>query len=108
MTTRPIRQEEIELVSHLLQQTKDKSRAVSIPTLVSDLLDGGMGSIRFVNEGERIFGTELIEARYHDQDGVEVSISINLDNNQDLFELDFWKVDFSRLIQYPKPEQLEM
>jgi hypothetical protein len=68
--------------------------------------DGGMGGIRFVRPDIRRFGRELTEAQYLDSDGVLVIISINADDQGDLFELDFWKVDFSPLKQYPKPENV--
>lgn len=107
MTTRPIRQNEINLIWHLLQLTKEEIGFDDIPTLVADLDDGGMGSIRFVNNDLRIFGRELIMVEYIDQDNIDVLISIYLDDQDDLFELDIWKVDFNKLIRYPKPEELK-
>jgi hypothetical protein len=71
--------------------------------------DGGMGSIRFINPPGtelRSIGKALAEAQYTDEDGVPVSIVVNADKNNELYELDFWKVDFSPLRRYPKPEQL--
>ena len=65
-----------------------------------------MGSIRFVQPERRSFGQTLVEAQYADSDGVLVSIAVNLDKNGDLFEVDFWKVDFSPLRRYPKPSDL--
>ena len=71
-----------------------------------DMKDGGMGSIRFVNTEPRIMGDVLQEAQYTDEDGITVSIAINADNQGDLFEVDFWKVDFSPLKCYPNPSAL--
>jgi hypothetical protein len=68
--------------------------------------DGGMGSIRFEGPSGRKMGTVLVEADYYDLDGVLVSISVNLDINGELFEMDFWKVDFSSLRRYPKCSDL--
>jgi hypothetical protein len=67
------------------------------------MLDGGMGSIRFVGDQphERHLGKVLREAKFLDADGTLVLISINLDQNGTLFEVDFWKVDFSPLCRYP-------
>jgi len=65
-----------------------------------------MGSIRFVQPESRSFGKALVEAQYVDSDGVLVNIAVNTDNNGDLFEVDFWKVDFSPLRRYPKPSDL--
>lgn len=68
---------------------------------VADMQDGGMGSIRFL--GSSSFGMALVEAQYLDSDGVLVSIAVNGDKQGQLFELDFWKVDFSPLKRYPSP-----
>jgi hypothetical protein len=76
---------------------------------VEDMLDGGMGSIRFVGQQshERRLDTVMREANYVDADGVKVIIGINLDQNGALFEVDFWKVDFSPLCRYPSVNDLE-
>ena len=70
--------------------------------------DGGMGSLRFVQNPtrERRFGKQIAEAHYTDSDGVAVLITINVDKHGDLFELDVWKVDYSPLKRWPKPEDL--
>jgi hypothetical protein len=49
----------------------------------------------------------IAEAEYVDDDGVSVSIELNVDEKEELFELDFWKVDFSPLRRYPNPEDLK-
>ena len=60
------------------------------------MIDGGIGSIRFVGSGpERHLGEVIAEAEYTDDDGVVVSIALNTDTNGRLYEVDFWKVDFS-------------
>lgn len=75
--------------------------------LVVDMQDGGMGSIRFLDGADRRRSRSLAEAEYADDDGVLVSIELNVDQNNKLFELDFWKVDFSPLRRYPDPEDLK-
>jgi hypothetical protein len=70
--------------------------------------DGKMGSIRFARDERRIFGKVSAEAQCTDEDGVCVSITINGDNKGDLFEVDFWKVDFSPLKRYPQPPDLRI
>ena len=75
---------------------------------MEDINDGGMGSITFLNPSQtrkRSLGKALAEAQYTDEDGIPVSIVVNADKNNELYELDFWKVDFSPLRRYPKPEQ---
>ena len=105
---RPLREEEIELVLSLLHRTTYSGNLKDIlqSSRVVDMKDGGMGSIRFVRAEPRILGSVLQEAQYTDEDGICVSIAINTDNMGDLFELDFWRVDFSPLKRYPKPSAL--
>ncbi len=69
-----------------------------------------MGSLRFkdTNNQERPFGKKIAEAEFTDEDGVLVSVVVNLDNSDELLELDLWKVDFSPLKRYPRPEELRM
>lgn len=76
---------------------------------VEDMNDGGMGGIRFVSSNpQRQLGGTLAEAEYEDADGIKVSITLNADQYGDLYEIDFWKVDFSPLRLYPRPEQLRV
>ena len=106
--TRALREEERELICSLLcgssyNVSPEKSLSES---RVMDMHDGGMGSIRIVQSEPRRFGRALAEAQYRDSDGVLVSIALNADNGGQLFELDFWKVDFSSLKRYPRPSDL--
>lgn len=67
--------------------------------------DGGMGGliIYYKNAPDihRQFGEQIAEFHFTDKDGVEIIVSLNTDNNGNLFELDVWKTDFSRLIELP-------
>jgi hypothetical protein len=105
---RPLREEECELIRSLLSGVSAKATLEDTlsASRVTDMKDGGMGSIRFVQPEPRSFGKALVEAQYVDSDGVLVSIAVNADNSGDLFEVDFWKVDFSPLKRYPKPSDL--
>jgi hypothetical protein len=73
--------------------------------LVRDMSDGGMGSIQFCppEPKKRLYGSTIGEGSFLDEDGTLVSVSLNLDQSGDLFELDMWKVDFSPLLRYPEP-----
>lgn len=64
--------------------------------------------MRFVYESEepRLFGRQLVMAKATDTDGIELSITLNLDRSGDLFEVDIWKVDFSPLLALPDPGAL--
>jgi hypothetical protein len=76
---------------------------------VREMADGGMRSIRFVDnlKDDQRMGRVAAEAEYIDEDGIPVSISVNLDHRDNLFEIDFWKVNFSPLRKYPKPGDLQ-
>src|SRR6266542_5738556 len=75
--------------------------------LVIEMQDGGMRSIRFVGGKDRRRAGSLAHAKYVDEDRVTVSIELSVDEAGKLFELDFWKVNFSPLRQYPSPEDLQ-
>jgi len=51
-------------------------------------------------------GSVLCEAESVDSDNIPLKISINLDEEGHLFELDIWKVNFSPLRTYPAPSTL--
>lgn len=76
--------------------------------LVQDMADGGMGSLYFVGAGgsERKLGRCAVEAEFQDRDGVLVSVVVNLDDQNHLFELDILKVDFSPLIEFPDKQDI--
>ena len=78
--------------------------------LVVDLEDDGMGSIRFLSSSpsDRHFGKAIAQAEYVDDDGVLVSIVINVDQGNEIYEVDFWKVDFSPLKRYPSGSDLRI
>ena len=105
---RPLRSEEAALIRFLLTKIYSVEALDRMLTglRATDMHDGGMGSIRFLAPGSRSFGMALIAAQYLDTDGVLVSIAINADKQGKLFELDFWKVDFSSLKRYPNPSDL--
>jgi hypothetical protein len=104
---RPLHQEERALLTSLLSRVMPgKSVAVPIDAQVEDMLDGGMGGIRFAQPSPRRFGKELLTGEYLDDDGELVSIALNVDDHGELFELDFWKVDFSPLKRYPSPRDV--
>jgi hypothetical protein len=103
---RPLRPEEAALIRALLAGVypAEALEGVLMNSRVADMQDGGMGSIRFLGSGP--FGMALVEAQYLDSDEVLVSIAVNGDKQGQLFELDFWKVDFSPLKRYPNPSDV--
>jgi hypothetical protein len=109
---RKLRKEEADLVAAMFQNCpKSKEFLRSLPErLVQDMKDGGMRSLRFrgADDRKRRFGKKIAEAEFTDQDGTLVSAVVNLDEAGELFELDIWKVDFSPLRRYPRPEELRL
>ncbi|PJZ75674.1 DUF6984 family protein [Leptospira neocaledonica] len=70
---------------------------------VQEMDDGGMGSLFFLanNEGRRM-NKSIASLSFYDIDGIEVSVTLNIDQYGDLYELDLWKVDFSKLKKIPE------
>jgi hypothetical protein len=61
--------------------------------------DGGMGSLYFPRpdkaRDQRRFGKRIAQTEFADEDGVLVSVALNVDQDDQLFELDVWRTDFS-------------
>jgi hypothetical protein len=106
---RPLRRIERELIERMLAGKNGNSNTELSSALVEDMQDGGMGSILFLTPGKlaRHFGQAVAKAEYIDEDGVPVSIVINVDQDGELYEVDFWKVDFSPLRRYPKISEIK-
>ncbi|MGL4426336.1 MAG: DUF6984 family protein [Alphaproteobacteria bacterium] len=104
---RPLKNEEKKLLLDILKNVPNsESLAKNLEiSSVEDMEDGKMGSIKFINESSKIkskkFGSVLKALETLDLDGVPISISLNLDEDGELFELDVWKVDFSPLKKFP-------
>ena len=96
----------------LLKALASKATSLNLPdnwltTLqVQDMADGGMGSLQLfpnaVTKENRIFGKTVSEYQFTDVDNTQVLVSLNVDQGGELFELDIWKTDFSKLIQIPE------
>lgn len=101
---RRLRNVEIELLERLIAQANDVSCTYGeISDLkVQEMPDGGMGSLYFVQEKaplQRAFGRRIAELQFNDDDGVLVSVALNVDKEGKLYEMDVWKVDFTRVIR---------
>lgn len=94
--------EEKGLVTALI----DKAGQLKLPAgwldrvQVIPLDDGGMGSLRFLPSMEKggRMGKQAAEVNFVDDDGVEVIVTLNLDEDGFPFELDVWKTDFEPLV----------
>ncbi|WP_424244613.1 hypothetical protein Dip510_001869 [Elusimicrobium posterum] len=70
--------------------------------LVCSLKDEGMGSLELFPRGvikkNRKFGVEISTLKLTDLDGVEVTVALYLDKEFELYQLDVWKVDFTKTL----------
>ncbi|MDD4616994.1 MAG: hypothetical protein PHW76_07790 [Alphaproteobacteria bacterium] len=80
--------------------------------IVQEMDDGGMGSLYFRAIGDdrqmRHRKRSLVDVEFSDLDGVQVSVSLTLDENGEIFELDIWKVNFCPLLSFPKPQDIRI
>ena len=106
--SRPLRAEELEILTGLLQVRCESLVNQLKDARVQEMDDGQMGGVKFEKKSKQIrkLGKKCAEAKYIDTDGIEVNIVINLDTDGDLYEVDFWKVDFSPLCKYPSLKDL--
>lgn len=73
---------------------------------VRNMDDGGMGSLELFPKSElrenRIFGSNISEFQFEDADGIKVLVSLFVDQDGELYELDVWKTNFEKLIRFPE------
>jgi len=103
---RDLNKKEYELLKYLLDSVKNNKFIIDNLKVI-DMEDGGMGSLYIVsleNRESRIMEKSIVEKQFYDVDGVPISVSVNIDTNEELFELDIWKADFNPVINYPKPD----
>lgn len=46
-------------------------------------------------------GKCLIDIQFYDEDNVPILVSLNSDEDGNLFELDIWRADFKPVVKYP-------
>lgn len=107
MARRILNMDEELLIKQLLTLANDNRANLPLPKMVDVLEDGEMGSIRFSKGQDRKYGKDIFAVEYIDSDNNLVLITLTEDNLGDIFELDFWKTDFSRLITYPTPDKVK-
>ena len=103
---RKIRENEKAVVAFLLQKLGLSQEEYPIGENVIEYEGGKMGSITFGNGDSSGYAGDLIQAQYTDTDNTPVVITLTIDQENKLLDLDFWKVDFSKLLRYPEPEDL--
>lgn len=99
---RKITEHEKTLIQFLI---KKSGETYDIPELVTELKDGGMGSIQFSSGS---YSRDIVQMKYIDIDNMPVVVTLTENQLNQLFELDIWKINFSPLKQFPTPQMLEL
>ena len=102
---RPILEQEVVLINFLLTNLGMDPQNYSLADLVDEYEGGKMGSISLGGNVDAYAG-DLIQVEYVDSDETPVVITLTHDDQNQLLDLDFWKVDFSKLIEYPTPDRI--
>ena len=93
---RPLKSIEKIIISTVLSNSNYSSKVNLDEILVCEMSDGAMGSIEFVSDKKsRAFFADIGKLELIDTDGVPVIAVLSIDQYNDFFQLDIWKVDFS-------------
>ena len=100
---RELKSGEIDLIEYLAKKAEyPLNKFWHCYYKASPMNDGGMGSILLIPDGhsckERMFKVQISECTLKDTDGTDIIISLNIDQDDYLFELDIWKCDFTPVI----------
>lgn len=105
---RIIREEEKRLIEFLLTMIGAQTEKYPISETVFEYEGGVMGSISMQDTDGSTYFRDLIQVNYTDTDQIPVVITLTIDKEEKLLDLDFWKEDFSKLLQYPTPDKLKL
>ena len=111
---RDLSSQERSVIAALLQGKPDTTHIINaLDTLVAtERDDGEMGSLALIPKGvesaARSFGKQIVSGEFTDSDGVPVSITINVDGDDRLYELDVWKVNFAPLVAWPDSSAIKI
>ena len=76
--------------------------------IVRPMLDEGMGSLAIAPfDGSRKLGKSPAECHFYDLDGTPVSVELNLDQHDQPFEIDVWRIDFEPAVGWPLLAELQ-
>jgi hypothetical protein len=95
---------EIKLIELLINKSLLKFLNWKDKMMVKEMNDGGMGSLTLFSNGfyekKKRFAKQISEYEFLDVDGVLVSVALYINEvDNELCELDIWKVDFNPLIK---------
>lgn len=108
---RSLNQEEYNLIVYLLKDKPEYRHLIEglSNSTVQEMNDGGMGSLKFEDKkGIKRMSEEIVAICLSDVDGTPLGITLNIDTNGDLYELDVFKADFSPLIAFPTAPYIEL
>jgi hypothetical protein len=102
---------EITLIRALLGFSKmGTARGFPEEYTVSDYENHLCGSVQLIRNGrslsDRHYGKQIAMAYFTDSDGVLVHVGLITDQDGDLYDLDIWKVDDQKVLEWPLPEQI--
>lgn len=106
---RNINQIEKQIVKYLVRKADMEIPEESYANmLVRQMDDGDMGSFSIFPEAvdvqvQRKFGKQASEFQFVDDDEVLVVVSLYLDEEDKLLEVDVWKTDFNPVINFKIP-----
>jgi hypothetical protein len=106
LKTRPVKEAELILIQFLLAHIKTDEHKFPISDTAFEYEAGKMGSINLVNKNQGEYKGDIAIAQYIDSDGIIVMITLTIDSNDNLLDLDFWKTNFEKLLKYPSPSDL--
>ncbi len=99
--------EELDIIRYLVDKADYNNDNWQEGLMVRKLPEG-MGSLKLlypnIDEWERQFGRQISDVCFKDVDSVDVIVSLYVDTDNRLYELDVWKTDYSDLIQISRFE----
>jgi len=105
--TREIREEEIDLLKYMLELAGHTLNQFPPIKEVYEYEGGKMGSIHFIGSNPDAYLGDIMQIEFNDTDNTRVVVTLTVDKDQRLLDLDFWKEDFSKLLHYPKPSEVK-
>lgn len=100
---RKITEDELRLVRFLMESSRKK---YEVPEMVTEYGNPYLGSINFTDYDSSVYVGDLARATFNDQDDIPVMVSLTLNSDNQLLDLDFWKEDFSRVSVIPPDEKI--
>lgn len=105
---RKVREEELILAKHLITLSGKQPEDYELCEMVDDYENAKMGSINFTPPEKSPYQKDLVQVIYKDIDEVPMVITLTINQNNEILDMDFWKKDFSKLQKYPTLDQVKV